>query len=54
MDKPKSSYAEVWTFARKEENKKFQKLVYVKYKLEENFYLRDVINSVYDNVITNQ
>ena len=54
VDKPESSYAEVWLFGRKKDDEKFQQSVYVKYKLEEFIYLLDVMNSVYDKVITNQ
>ena len=54
VDKPESSYAQVRFFARKKEDKNFQQVVYVNYKLEEFTYLLDVINSVYDKVITNQ
>ena len=53
-DKPESSYAQVRIFARKKEDEKIQQVVYVKYKLEEFFYLLDVMNSVYNRVITNQ
>ena len=54
VDKPESSYAQVRLFARKKEDEKFQQVVYVNYKLEEFIYLLDVMNSVYDKVITNQ
>ena len=54
VDKPESSYAQVRLIARKREDKKFQQVVYVNYKLEEFIYLLDVLNSVYDKVITNQ
>ena len=54
VDKPESSCAQVRLFARKKEDEKFQKIVYVNCKLEEFIYLLDVMNSVYDNVITNQ
>ena len=54
MDKLESSYAQVQLFARKKEDEKFQQVVYVNYKLEEFIYLLDVMNSVYDKVITNQ
>ena len=54
VDKPESSFAQDHLFARKKEDEKFQQVVYVKYKLEEFIYLLDVMNSVYDNVITNQ
>ena len=54
VDNPESSYAQVRLFARKKEDEKFQQVVYVNYKLEELIYLLDVMNSVYDKVITNQ
>ena len=54
VDKPESSYAQVRLFARKKEDEKFQQVVYVNYKLEEFIYLLDVMNSVYDKVISNQ
>ena len=53
VDKPESSYAQVQLFARKKEDEKFQQVIYVNYKLEEFIYLLDVMNSVYDKVITN-
>ena len=36
------------------EDEKFQQFVYVNYKVEEIIYLLDVMNSVYNKVITNQ
>ena len=54
VDKPESSYAQVRLFARKKEDEKFQQVVYVNYIFEEFIYLLDVMNSVYDKVITNQ
>ena len=54
VDKPENSYAQVELFARKKEDEKFQQVVCVNYKLEEFIHLLDVINSVYDKVITNQ
>ena len=54
VHKPESSYAQVRLFARKKEDEKFQQVVSVNYKLEEFIYLLDVMNSVYDKVITNQ
>ena len=54
VDKPESCYAQVRLFARNKEDEKFQKVVYVNHKLEEFIYLPAGINSVYDNVITNQ
>ena len=54
VDKPESSYAQTRLFARKKEDEKFQQVVYVNYKLEELIYLLDVMNSVFDKVITNQ
>ena len=54
VDKPESSYAQVRLCARKKEDEKFQQVVYVNYKPEKFIYLLDVMNSVYDKVITNQ
>ena len=54
VDKPESSYAQVRLFARKKEDEKLQQVVYVNYNFEEVIYLLDVMNSVYDKVITNQ
>ena len=54
VDKPERSLAQVRLFARKKEDDKFQKVVYVNYKLEEFIYLLDVKNSVYDKVISVQ
>ena len=46
VDKPESSYAQVRLFGRKKMDEEFQQVVYVNYKLEEFFYLLDVMNSV--------
>ena len=54
VDNLESSYAQVRLFARKKEDEKFQKVVYVNFKLEEFIYLLDVVNSVFDKNITNQ
>ena len=54
VDKPESSYAQVQIFASKKADEKFQQVVYVNYKLQYFIYLLDVMNSVYNNVITNQ
>ena len=54
VDKPESSYAPIRLFARKKEGEKFQQVVFVNFKLEEFIYLLDLMNSVYDNAITNQ
>ena len=54
VDKPESSYAQVRLFARMKEDEKLQQVVYVNYKLEEYIYLLNVMNSVYDKIISNQ
>ena len=54
VDKPESSYDQVRFLARKKEDEKIQQVVFVNYKLEKFIYLLDVMNSVYDEVITNQ
>ena len=51
VDKPELYYAQVRSFARKEEDENFQQTAYVKYKLGEFSYRLYVISSVYDNVI---
>ena len=54
VDKPENSYAQVRLFARKNHDEKFQQIVFVNYKLEEFINLLDVMNSLYNKVITNQ
>ena len=54
VDKPESCYAQVRHFPWKKEDEKLQLVVYVNYKLEEFIYLLDVVNSLYEKVITNQ
>ena len=54
VEKPESSYSQVRLFARKKEEEKFQQVLYVNQELEEIIYLLDVMNSVYDKVITYQ
>ena len=54
VDNPETSYAQVSLFGRKNEEEKFQQIVYVNYRLDEFIYLLDVMNSVYDKVIANQ
>ena len=54
VDKTESSYAQVRLFARKKEDEKFQQVVCVKYKLEDLFFLLDVMKSVFDKVNTDQ
>ena len=46
VDKPEYSFAQVRLFARKNEDKKFQQVVYVNFELEDFIYLLDVMNSV--------
>ena len=54
VDNPETSYARFRLFGRRNEEEKLQQIVYVNYKLDEFLYNRDVMNSVYDNVIANQ
>ena len=54
VDKPEISYAQVRIIVRKKQDEKFQQVVYVKYKLEDFICLPDVMNSVYNKVITNK
>ena len=39
---------------KEEEDETFQQIVYVNYKLEDFIYLLDVMNSVFDKVISNK
>ena len=50
VDKPRSSYARVHLLARKKEDEKFQKKVYVIYKLKKLILLLNVMNSIYDKI----
>ena len=54
VDNPDTSYAQVRLFGRKNEEEKFQQIVYVNYRLDEFKNLLDVMKSVYDKVIANQ
>ena len=54
VEKPKTSYVQVQLFGRRKDDEKFNQIVYVNYKLDEFFYLLDVMNSVYDKVIANE
>ena len=54
VDNPEASYVQVRLFGRKNEEEKFQQIVYVNYRLDEFIYLLDVMNSVYDKVIANE
>ena len=53
-DNPDTSYAQVRLFGRKNEEEKFQQIVYVNYRLDEFMYLLDVMNSKCGKVIANQ
>ena len=54
VDNPETSYAQVRLFGRKNEEEKFQQIVYVNCRLEDFIYILDVMNSVYDKVFANQ
>ena len=54
VDKNEIFFAQFRFFAGKNQDEKFQQVVYVKYKLEEFIYLLEVMISVYDKVNTNQ
>ena len=54
VDSPKASYAHDRLFGPKNEEEKFQQIVYVNYRLDDFVYLLEVMNSVYDKVIANQ
>ena len=54
VDNPETVYAQVRLFERKEDEEKFQQIVYANYKLDEFIYLLDIMNSVFDKVIPNR
>ena len=54
VDNPEISYAQIRLLGRKNDEEKFQQIVYVNYKLDEFIYLLDVMRSVYDKVIANK
>ena len=54
VDNPETSYAQVRLFGRRNEEEKFQQIVYVNYKIDDFIYLLDVMNSVYDKVIADK
>ena len=54
VDNPETSYAQIRLFGRKNDEEKFQQIVYVNFKLDEFIYLLDVMRSVYDKVIANK
>ena len=54
VEKPETSYVQVLLFGRRKDEGKFNQIFYVKFKLDEFFYLCDVMNSVNDKVIANE
>ena len=53
VDKLESSNTEVWIHAGKMEGEKFQRFVYMNYKIDELIYLLDIKNSLHDEIIAN-
>ena len=54
VEKPETLHVQVRLFGRKKDEEKFNQIVYVNYKLDDIFYLLDVMNSVYDKVLVNE
>ena len=54
MDKPASTYVQLRLFTRNSEHDKFQQLVFVNYKYDEFLYLLDIINSISDQMLSNE
>ena len=54
VDKPDNSYNQVRLSASRKEDEKFEQIASANYKLEEFIYVPDVMNYVYDKVITNE
>ena len=53
VGQPETSYVQVRLFGRRKEEEKTNQLVYKNYKLDELFYLLEVMNSVFDKVTAN-
>ena len=54
VEKPETSYVQVPIFGRRKEGENFNQIVYMNYKPDEFIYFVDMMNSVYDKVITNE
>ena len=54
VEKPETSSVQVRLFGRWKDEEKFNKIVYVNYKVDEFIYLLDVMNSIYDKIIANE
>ena len=54
VEKPETSYVQVRLFGRRKDEENFNQIVYVNYKLDEFVCSLDVINSVFDKIITNE
>ena len=54
VETPETSCAQVRLFGGKNNEEKFNQIVYVNYKLDDFIYLLDVMNSVYDKIIANE
>ena len=54
VEKPETSYVQMRLSERRKDGQKFNRIVYVKYKLDDFNYLLDVMNSVYDKVIASE
>ena len=54
VERPETSYVQVRLFGRRREEQKFNQIVHVNYKLDEFFYLLNVMGSVSDKVFANE
>ena len=54
VEKTETSYVQVRLFGGRKDEEKINQIVYVNYKNDENIYLLDVMNSVYDKDIANE
>ena len=54
VEKPETSYVQVWLFGRRKEHEKFHQFFYVNFKLDDFIHLLDLMNPVYDKAISNE
>ena len=54
VEKPETSCVQMRLFGRRKDEKKFNQIVFVNWKLDDFIYLFDVMNSVCDKVIANE
>ena len=54
VEQPKTSYVQVRLSGRRKEEEKINQIVYVNYTLDDFIFLLDLMDSVYDKIISNE